>query len=183
MNPKDAYSDKPYKQKAVLEEHNFGGRFTVQKILVERPDGKECQFYLRTGQPFAIVIPVLSDGSIVMVNQHRIGANRFSLEFPMGQVDGAEGEEIARIELKEETGYDAGQLRFVKELYPSPGWSNQKAFVYTAHDLVSGVPEPEDDEFVTAQILTIAQLEDAIDSGVVFNIPTIAAYYIYKRLL
>ena len=174
-----------YKILKSLEKTEFGGKFSVEKLLILAPNGVEAEMYMRSGGDFAIVIPLLSSGEIVMVEQLRLGLEEHSLEFPMGQVTKADGtivkdQEIADIELKEETGYTAGRMTFLGAYHPAPGWSTQRALVYVAQELVEGNAEPEPLEFITVKTVTTSQLDNMIKNDKIINFPTIAAYHIFK---
>jgi 8-oxo-dGTP pyrophosphatase MutT (NUDIX family) len=55
-----------------------------------------------------MVVPIVGDGSMLLVNQYRYLVGRESMEFPCGSVkEGSTHEETARHELEEETGYSA----------------------------------------------------------------------------
>lgn len=166
-----------------LQEWDFGGRFSVQKLLVQTPDGREGEFFLRSGGDFAIIVPLLNSETLVMVEQPRLGLDKPSLEFPMGQVAGKHGEDIALIELKEETGYTPRRLTHLQSSYPSPGWSTQRALIYLAEDLEEGTPEPEPMELITVKNVPMAELEEKIRAGEIYSLHTIGAYFLLKQHL
>ena len=84
---------------------------------------------------------------IVLVKQHRYGADADLWEVPAGMIDGDEPPlETARRELLEETGYRAESLRFLFSMYSSPGFCEERIFFFLAENLRAGVAQPEDDE-------------------------------------
>lgn len=173
-----------YTIRKVLEHTNYGNKFTVERVLVETPDGRQAEFYMRSGQDFAVIVPILEDNkTLIMVEQPRLGIEGMSLEFPMGQVEGKHDEDIASIELKQETGYTADQFICLGTLQPSPGWSTQRALVYVATGLTEGQPEPEPYEDITVRNVTIDELKEIIASGKLTNMPTIAALYLLEQYL
>ncbi|MCX7997010.1 MAG: NUDIX hydrolase [Patescibacteria group bacterium] len=172
-----------YKILKSLGSWNFGNRFTVEKLLVESSNGLQGEFYMRSSSDFAIVMPLLDAETLVMVEQPRLGIEGLSLEFPMGQVAGKSDDDIATIELKEETGYTAGKLTLLQRSYPSPGWSKQRALIYVAEDLVAGSAEPEPMEMITVREVGIPELEGLIRAGRIYSLHSIAAFYLLKDYL
>lgn len=173
-----------YKVLKTVEQWVFGDKFTVSQLLIETSDNQQVDFYMRSGNDFAVVIPILDDGRIVMVEQPRIGIEKQSLEFPMGSVAGeTDGAAIAATELREETGYSAGTLDHVTSLYPSPGWSMQRAHFFIARDLQEGKAEPEPTEYITVKIMSVAEVEKAIKDGTIFSLATIAGFYYLRNYL
>ncbi len=84
-----------------------------------------------------VVVPLLDDGSVLMVRQYRAAVDRVLLEVPAGKrdVDGEPVEETARRELEEEVGMRAGRLDKLAEFYNSPGFCDERSFVFLARDL------------------------------------------------
>src|SRR4030065_1744459 len=91
-----------------------------------------------------MVVPILEDGTLLLVNRHRSLLGRESAEFPCGSVkDGATYEETARQELREEAGYSAESLLLAGEFNPYNGVTDEMCRVYVARDLafVGGTPD------------------------------------------
>jgi ADP-ribose pyrophosphatase len=162
-----------------LEEHRYAGRFRIGAYLVEMPDGKQTTYYIRQSQPFAIVIPVLDNGDLVMVTQHRIGAERTSLEFPMGEVAGKDADAAAPVELKEETGYTADRFERIAEFYLSPGWSTQVGRIFVATGLSPGEQELEEFEHIEVEIVSPSRIPSLLADGTIFDASTIVAWTYY----
>ncbi len=68
------------------------------------------------------VVPVTSDGHVVMVEQFRHGSDTIELEIPGGMMDPQESDPVAagQRELKEETGYEGDRARLIGWIYPNP---------------------------------------------------------------
>jgi|GEM_PF-935942 len=170
-----------YKILQKKETVNFGNRFKITKVLVETPTKRKVEFYLREASPFSIIIPFLNKEKVIMVRQHRIGANKMSLEFPSGIVGGKSPKEVAIQELKEETGYRAKKMIPIASFYISPGWSTQEGNVFVAEELVAGEQTPEPDEFIEVKEIKFKDIEDLIKKKVIFDAPTITAFYYYSQ--
>ncbi len=83
------------------------------------------EFVSRSGSTNAVVILAEIDGSVLLVEQHRVPVGGRCLELPAGLV-GDEGdtlsvEETALKELEEETGYTATRIERLGDFHSSPG--------------------------------------------------------------
>jgi ADP-ribose pyrophosphatase len=86
------------------------------------------------------VVPLHDDGTVSMVRQYRAALDDLLLEIPAGKrdVDGEPPEVTAGRELEEEIGLRAGRLELLAEFYNSPGFSDERSFVYLGRDLQPG---------------------------------------------
>ena len=83
-------------------------------------------------------VPLLADGTVVLVRQYRAALDEDLLEIPAGKRDvvGEEPSLTAARELEEEIGMRAGRLELLAEFYNSPGFSDEHSYVFLAEDLV-----------------------------------------------
>jgi ADP-ribose pyrophosphatase len=97
----------------------------------------------------AVILPLFSDGTIALVRQYRHPAVKYLLELPAGTLGERERPEIgAARELEEELGYVAGQLEKLAEFFVSPGFLEEKMWLFLATDLVRTQQHLEDDEIL-----------------------------------
>lgn len=122
-------------------------------------DGKTRPYLIVERSDFAIVIPRLPNGDIIMVRQYRYPLGRYTWEFPMGVVKGVSMLKAAKIELKQETGYRARKWTLLGRYHVAPGMMGQTAHIYLAEGLVPGQPSPEEGEFIEAKRISRATLQ------------------------
>ncbi len=97
----------------------------------------------------AVILPVFSDGTVALVRQYRHPAVRYLLELPAGTLESGELPEVgAQRELEEELGYVAGRMEKLAEFFVSPGFLEEKMWLFLATDLVQTQQRLEADEIL-----------------------------------
>jgi 8-oxo-dGDP phosphatase len=154
----------------------------LREDVIQRPDGSRGIYSYVEKPDFALIIPVERDG-FHLVEQYRYPVSHRSWEFPQGTPpngEDADPTELARRELVEETGFQAGRLYRLGHLYPAKGMSSQGFTVFVADHLEAGQHSREHEEQDMRQHwFSRCELEDMIRSGTVTDDSTIAAYTLY----
>src|SRR5216110_4009496 len=95
----------------------------------------------------AVILPAFDDGTIALVRQYRHPAVKFLLELPAGTLNEKERpEEGAARELEEELGVVAGKLEKLCEFFVSPGFCEEKMWLYLATDLTETTQRLDEDD-------------------------------------
>ncbi len=125
----------------------------VREDQVLRPDGQPGIYGVVHFKNKAVgVLPVDDDGQVWLVGQYRYPLNAFSWEIPEGGgLDDEAPEEAARRELREETGFTAGELEFLSRSHLSNSVSDEVAYLYRATALTPGESQPEGTEQLQVQ--------------------------------
>ncbi len=122
----------------------------------------------------AVIIPVFGDGTVALVRQYRHPAVKYLLEAPAGTLnDGEAPEEGAARELEEELGYVAERLEKLSEFFVSPGFLEEKMWVYLATELTETKQQLDDDEIVEVVRIPFGQALSMITSGEIEDAKTI----------
>jgi len=122
----------------------------------------------------AVIIPVFEDGTIALVRQYRHPAVRYLFEAPAGTLKRGEvPEEGAVRELEEELGFVAGRLEKLSEFFVSPGFCEEKMWVYLATDLTETKQQLEDDEILEVVRVPFSQASSMITTGEIQDAKTI----------
>lgn len=122
----------------------------------------------------AVIIPVFDDATVALVRQYRHPAVRYLLEAPAGTLaDGERPETGAARELQEELGLVAARLEKLSEFFVSPGFCEEKMWVYLATELSEGKQLLDEDEILEVVRLPIADALEMITSGEIQDAKTI----------
>ena len=157
--------------------------WTYRKDLVLLPSGKKGEYHFVHVKGSSMVIPVMDDGTIIMVNQYRYLANKESLEFPCGSVKKESTYlKTARQELAEETGFGARKLILAGKFNPYNGVTDEMCRIYIARDLFPMKVKHDDTEEIEHVYLTPQQLEKKIASGKIWDGMTLAAWALARAL-
>ena len=152
---------------------------TLREDEVELADGRPGVYAVVDKPDFAVVVPRDGDG-FWMVEQHRYPVGRRTLEFPMGGWPaGRDGSpaDLARAELREETGLRAGRLTRLGHLSTANGFSSQGFDVFLAEELTAGPTDREPTEAdMVHRLVPRAELAELVRSGAVDDSTTVAAY-------
>ena len=147
------------------------------KILTLRVDqtevGEREWIAFGTGRSVSVV-PVLPDGSVVLVRQYRHPIGGELLEIPAGKVDpGEEPLEAAKRELLEETGYRAASWTHLARFYIAPGYSNELMDLFLAEGLEKA-GEFDAREIEELVVLSRAEVREWLREGKFEDVKTIA---------
>ncbi len=146
----------------------------VVKDTVELPNGKQAirEICLHLGA--VAIIPLMSDGRIIMERQYRYAHGRTFFEIPAGKLDSADEDPLlaAKRELREETGAVAGKITYLGRIDTTPALINEKVHLYLAEDLTFGERELDDDEFLETEAVPLDTLLDMVMKGEIMDSKT-----------
>ena len=161
-----------------------GGFLEVRRDDVRLPDGSTAtREYVQHGGAVG-VIPMLDDGRLVLVRQHRYVVGRVLLEWPAGKLDAGESTLACAVrELREETGYTAREWAYAGRMFNAAAYSTERLHLWFARGLVAGPARPDAGEFVETVTLTAAELE-AIDArGELPDVKTLVGLHWLRQVL
>ncbi len=176
---------KNLEEKTISSKQVFKGRFLrLEQDQVEAPDGR---IYVREyiNHPgAAMMIPLLSNGKVVMIRQYRHAVKQVFLEFPAGKRDlGEPSLKTARRELLEETGYEAYNWTFLTTIHPVIGYSNEYIDLYLAKDLLMKEQVLDQGEFIEVIEVNPNDLMTWVHEGKITDVKTqIGAFWLDKIL-
>jgi ADP-ribose pyrophosphatase len=159
---------------------------SVREDVIERANGQRGIYGVIDKDPASIIIPldVTAEGEFVyLIEQFRYTVGGRYWEFPQGGWETAEvvPEELARGELKEETGLTAERMTELTTLQIAYGVMNQKHHVFLAEGLTMGeaAPDSEENDLVVRRV-RVAEFEGMILDGTIVDNCSVAAWGVYR---
>jgi ADP-ribose pyrophosphatase len=154
----------------------------VREDQIERSNGARGIYGVVDKDDCAIIIPIEGD-TIYLIEQFRYTVQERCLELPQGgwETANVDPEELARGELREETGLVAAQMTYLGTNWIAYGFVRQKEYVYLATGIrpAGADPDPEEHDLVLRPVL-IRDFEKMIRDGTIRDSCTIAAWGLYK---
>src|SRR5438105_15324861 len=159
-----------------------GPIFGIRRDKVIEPSGVRATREVITHPGSVVVLPELPDGKILLIRQYRHATRQYLWELVAGRMDPGETPQAAAArELIEETGYRAKRFRVFLDVFPTPGFLEERMFILLAENLTAGEAQPEPDERITAKAFRPAELERMIQKNVLRDAKTIAGLLFYFR--
>jgi ADP-ribose pyrophosphatase len=137
-------------------------RFDIDRVRL--PNGVEMDFEMIHHPGAAAIVPVLPDRNVLMIRQYRYATGGWLLEVPAGKLDPGEApEHCASRETEEEVGYRPGRLISLGWIWSTPGFLDEKIWLYLATDLQETEQAMDHDEVLEIERMP---LQEAIDKAV-----------------
>ncbi len=160
--------------------------FRADQIHLRFSNGEERHYekLVGGGRGAVLIVPVLNDDRFLMVKEYAVGLEDYHLACPKGAID--EGETIldaANRELKEEVGYGARKLTFLKKVHLSPSYMEHGINIVIAQDLYPERLEGDEPEPIQVQELPIIDLPDFCLRADVCEGRSIAALFLVREWL
>ncbi len=116
----------------------------------------------------AAVVPMMPDGSVIMIEQYRYAVDAALWEIPAGRLEPGESPHAcAARELEEETGYRAGHLEKLAAIYSAPAYCTEIISIFLATGLTAGRQRLDEDECIRVARLPLGEaLQRARAAGV-----------------
>ena len=161
-----------------------GKVFGVRQDEIVEPDGLRATREVISHPGSVVILPVLTDGRIVMVRQYRHAARQYLWELVAGRMDNGESvKDGAARELREETGYRAKRFTEFLDVFPTPGFLEERMHILLAEGLTAGKAEPEADEKLVSHAYLPEELEKMMKMGALRDAKSIAGILYYLTFL
>jgi ADP-ribose pyrophosphatase len=162
----------------------FSGRvFDVKVDEIEYNDtGNKASRQVAVHPGGAVIVPVKSDGKIVLIKQYRYPLNKIIYELPAGKLEKGEDPQVcATRELIEETGYRSEKIFKLGKICTTPGFCDEILHIYAAKDIVPGEHAREEgEEGIEMFELTLDEINQKIRNGEIVDAKTICGITMYR---
>ena len=165
-----------FTEKTINSQLVFEGRVVkLYKDKIELPTGRES-FREVVKHSGGVVVLAIKDDKILLVKQFRYPIKEIMFELPAGKLEAGEDPfEAAKRELEEETGYCADKWTNLGYVCTSPGYSDEKLYLYKAEDLKFTHCHPYDGEIIQAFEYKYDDVLKMIDKGEINDAKTLCA--------
>lgn len=169
-----------YIEKTVKANYIFKGKIlNLRCDDAELPDGKPCtrEFIEHGGGACVLYV---KDGKVLLVRQYRYPYAESIYEIPAGKLDkGEEPIKTAIRELEEEGGLVADELKLLYVMYPSPGYTNEKIYIYQALSARETAARLDEGEYLDAEYIPLEKVKEMLANGEIKDAKTIIALQAY----
>jgi ADP-ribose pyrophosphatase len=155
-----------------------GKRLWIEKRTIQLPHGTEREKVIIHPNNAVAVFPVDHD-RCKLLRQYRFAINQYIYEMPAGTMEpGEDPKETARRELIEETGFTAQTIEYKGFIYTTPGFTDEKIFLFEARDLSPSKEYGKDeDEIIEVVDVPVIELPGMIRDGTIVDAKTICLIY------
>ncbi len=169
------YVEKTTKANTVYQ----GKILTLRVDEAQLPDGRPCQREFIEHSGGACVLYVREE-TVLLVRQYRYAYGESIYEIPAGKLEkGEDPKNAAMRELEEEGGVRAKELSLLHVMYPTPGYTNEKIYIYEAVEGEVTQARLDDGEFLDAEYIPLFKVKEMLKNGELKDGKTIVALQAY----
>ena len=152
--------------------------FSIETLKLRFSNGVE-RLYERLparGRQAVIVVAINTDDEVILVREYLAGLHRYELNLPKGTVDPGETfEEAANRELKEEAGFGARKLDYVRQITLAPAYMGFSIHVILARDLYPESLPGDEPEIMEVKKWRLQEADQLVMSELLSESRSIAA--------
>jgi len=157
---------------------------------VRLPDGSVGEFEFIHHAGACAVLPVAGgldepDPEVLMIRQYRYATGGYLYEVPAGMParQGEPWEDVARRELEEETGWKAGRLIPLTQIYTTPGFTDEVIYLWLATELEPGTSKLDRDEFLELVRIPLSTALQWVQEGRIVDGKSVATLLFAARFV
>lgn len=169
-----------YVEQTVRKNYIYEGKILkLRRDDARLPDGRPCVREIIEHSGGACVLYV-KEGKVLLVRQYRYAYGESLYELPAGKLEiGEDPKNAALRELEEEAGVLAEELKLLFVMYPTPGYTNEKIYIYQAVSGKETATSPDEDEFLDVEYLPLEKVKEMLKNGEIRDGKTIVALQAY----
>lgn len=162
-----------------------GNRVIVEEVDYYNPrqDKNIHMEHVLAGEA-VVIMPITEDNELIMVQEARTPIEKIVLTFPAGMIEKGEDPKQAAIrELEEETGYLTHNIKKIREIHPTIGYSNEKLIIFLAKDLEKTHMHLDDTEDIEVVKIPLEEVKKMLDKNEIITASETVAllhYFTYE---
>ena len=145
----------------------FKGRVVDLSVdQVRMPNGKSTELEVIRHPGAAAMVPLMDSGEVLLVRQYRYATGGWLVEVPAGKLDEGEAPEVcAARELEEEVGMKPAELLPLGWIWTTPGFTDERIWLYLCRGLSPAQQNLEDDEVLTVESRSLPEAIGMVHRG------------------
>lgn len=169
-----------YIEKTVQKNYVYKGKIlNLRNDDAELPNGKPCKREIIEHSGGACVLYV-ENGKVLLVRQYRYAYGESIYEIPAGKLEKGEDPRLSALrELEEETGVKAEKPQLLYVIYPTPGYTNEKIYIYRAYAGEKVDRHLDEGEFLDVEWVPIEKVKEMLKNGEIKDGKTVIALQAY----
>ncbi len=155
-----------------------GRRLWIESRMIRLPNGIEKKRVIVHPSNAVAILPI--DGErCKLLKQYRYAIDQYIYEAPAGTMEMGEAPlQTAHRELIEETGFAAQKMQEKGFIYTTPGYTDEKIFLFEARDLSPSREYGKDeDEIIEVVDVAISDLSAMVRDGTIIDAKTICLFH------
>ena len=155
----------------------FKGRVVDLSVnRVKMPNGKTTELEVIRHPGAAAMVPLTESGDVILVRQYRYATGGWLLEVPAGKLDEGEDPDVcAARELEEEVGMNPAELVPLGWIWTTPGFTDEKIWMYLCRGLEPAEQNLQDDEVLTIESRPLAEAIEMVHRGEICDSKSVCA--------
>lgn len=156
-----------------------GKIITVSVDTVRLPNDREVALDMVRHPGASAVVPLRSNGQVVLIHQYRYAVGGYLYEVPAGKLDPREQpDHCATRELEEEVGYRVGHLESLGNIVTAPGFCDEVIHLFLATDLTPSQQSLDHDEIIRVVEMPFAEAMAKIRDNSIRDAKSICALHL-----
>ena len=174
-----------FDEKTIESEYIYRGKvINLRKDKIEQYNGSHHFREIVEHNGGVGIVAIDKDNKVILVSQFRKPFDEVLVEIPAGKLEKGENPyDCAVRELEEETGFIPLKLELMTVIYASPGFSNEKLYIYFCNNMVKGEVNFDEGENIVSQHMNFEEVLNKVCSGEIKDAKTVVGILMAKNYI